>query len=638
MLASLAMTFKLLTHSAPGCRRAIATLWTMLCAVMPAAAVSSEELSDALVERLAAHWQWQRLLHIPQPGRPSDIRSADFFLAERGRTDAVAELRATLRAYAEPWPGEPDTHARCRFPARYRWLSRHVNLPGYERRDTRCQRFEQWARLDQLRSISVLLISGYFGNPASTFGHALLKLNSDQDAAAGGLLDLSINYGALVPENEWAPVYVLRGLFGGYEAAFSDKLHYTNDLVYARTEFRDAWDHELVLDEQARELLVMHLWEIVGRKLTYYFLTDNCAYRLAELLELVTGSRLLGRSSVWFIPVEMFHRIDEAQQRDSIRLVNTIRFVPSAERSLRHRFAALTPAEAWAAAEGIADDAANLPRTLQALPSERASAVLDGLMAYYEFQMAAEGPPTRLALQEAKNRVLRHRLSLPAAEPKEPGIEPLMSPASAAAPMEVALGVGHVAQGTVFARLRWAPVSYDFGSFNALQGGELTVMDVVADIDAHGAVRLEQFDLFRVRKLNVNRMKLPQDSTLSWQARMGVRREIREGESRTDEFASVGIGRAAACTSFLLCYAMLDVLVQSAPSRLALQPGLGLVSSQANWRGALSVGSRHDIGLRRWRGHLAAHLSRRLSQHDSIRLEVRQDEQVRTVLSFARHW
>lgn len=618
-------------------RRAIAMLCAMLFVWLPAAAVATQEISDAAVKQLATHWQWLRLLHVPQAGRPSDIRSQDFFLSEQGDTDSEAELRATLRAYAMPWDGSPDTHARCRFPARYRWLSQHVNLPGYTRRDARCQRFEQWARLDQLQSISVMLISGYFGNPASTFGHALIKFNTDQGDAAG-LLDLSINYGALVPENEWAPVYVLRGLFGGYEAAFSDKLHYTNDLVYARTEFRDAWDYQLALDEEARELLVMHLWEVVGRKLTYYFLTDNCAYHIAELLELATGARLLARSSVWYIPVEMFHRIDEAQQRGGKRLVSGVRFVASAERSLRHRLAAQAPADALATMEAIGNAATNLPHTLQPLPPERAPAVLDTLLAYYEYQIAAEAPAARPALLEAKDRVLRHRLSLPGAEPVEPAIPPLPSPAAATAPMAVAVGLGQATRGASFLRMRWAPVSYDFASFNALETGELTVMDLVADADVHGAVRLNQMDLVRVRKLSVNPMPLPRDGSLSWQARIGIRRELRDGEFHADEFASFGVGRATAWSPFLLGYAMLDTLVQSAPSRFALEPGFGVVSRHAGWRASLSMGSRLDIGPRRWRGHLAADLSRRLSQHESMRLEFRRDEQVRTVLSLAHHW
>jgi hypothetical protein len=594
--------------------------------------------SEAAIDRLATDWQWLRLLHISQPGQPSEIRSGDFFLAANGREDAAAELRATLAAYAAPWPEDQDSHPRCRFPARYHWLSRKIDLPGYVRREPRCRRFEQWARLDQLRSISVLLISGYFGNPASTFGHALIKLNTEQGLATDGLLDLSINYGALVPEHESAPVYVLRGLFGGYEAAFSDKLHYANDLVYARTEFRDVWDYELALDDDARELLVMHLWEVVGRKFAYYFLTENCAYRIAELIELATGSRLLERSSVWYIPVEMFHRLDDVPRRGGHPLVQSVRFVPSAERLLRQRLASLNPAEASVAQASIASDANDLDHQLQALPGERQPVVLDAMLAYYEYRLVAD-PSLSESTRGAKDRVLRQRLSLSSSD--ESTSHPVMqlpSLASASAPMVGALSAGHERHGESFVRLRWAPVSYDFTTFNGLETGELTVMDWVVDVDDRGAARLEQLDLARVRKLNVSPTRIPGESRMSWQARVGARRELRDGTAHTDGFAAFGVGRAASWGQSTLCYAMLDGLVQSAPSFLAIEPNIGLMSQRGRWKGALQIAARYDISQRRWRERGEVGLSHRLTQHRALRLELKRNERTRVALGFTQHW
>ena len=68
-----------------------------------------------------------------------------------------------------------------------------------------------------------------------------------------------------MPENEWAPVHVVRGLLGVYEAGFSGP-PYTHDRVYSRTEFRDIWDYELALDDHEQLLLVYHLGEIAGKK------------------------------------------------------------------------------------------------------------------------------------------------------------------------------------------------------------------------------------------------------------------------------------------------------------------------------------------------------------------------------------
>ena len=100
--------------------------------------------------------------------------------------------------------------------------------------------------------------------PASSFGHSLLRLNTEDGSASDGLVDLGVNFGALVPDGESTLVYVVKGLSGGYQAGFSDKPYYAHDLMYSRTEFRDMWDYALDLVDAERMMLVYHLWEIVG--------------------------------------------------------------------------------------------------------------------------------------------------------------------------------------------------------------------------------------------------------------------------------------------------------------------------------------------------------------------------------------
>ena len=279
---------------------------------------------------------WLKLLHYDRHGQRSEIVSDDFFLSPTGKTAPAAELQATLAAYFESWPADTNLHVRCRFPARYFWLSQQIDLPGYVVREPRCGRLEKWAMLDRLRSVSLLLVSGYFGNPASTFGHALLRLNTG-DADDPNMLDVTINYGALVPENELMVLYVYRGLFGGYQSGFSDKYFYTEDLVYARKELRDFWVYELNLSDEQVRLLAFHLWEVIGKKFTYHFLTQNCAYRLAELLELVTDEPWLTNSRVWYLPVEMFHRLTTLDAARPGRLVRSVLFIPSSQRELQHQ-------------------------------------------------------------------------------------------------------------------------------------------------------------------------------------------------------------------------------------------------------------------------------------------------------------
>jgi len=92
-----------------------------LCALVSGVAANAAQAPD--FEALAASARWQALMHV-NPGATlrsigaSYVDDADFFLAPDGATDIEAELVATwqaLKPKASP--------ARCRFPARYRFLA-----------------------------------------------------------------------------------------------------------------------------------------------------------------------------------------------------------------------------------------------------------------------------------------------------------------------------------------------------------------------------------------------------------------------------------------------------------------------------------------------------------------------------------
>ncbi|MCI5166708.1 MAG: hypothetical protein D3903_11585, partial [Candidatus Electrothrix sp. GM3_4] len=121
--------------------------------------------------QLAQHPAWLKLLHFN--GGQSEVLSNDFFLSPEGRHNPEAELRATIDAYSKPWPADNgDTHARCRFPARYLWLSSQIPLPDYTPQPSQCINLSKWSLPEQVKSISLFLVSGYLGNPASVFGHS----------------------------------------------------------------------------------------------------------------------------------------------------------------------------------------------------------------------------------------------------------------------------------------------------------------------------------------------------------------------------------------------------------------------------------------------------------------------------------
>jgi hypothetical protein len=606
------------------------------CARQPADSLPA--IGDETLRALAAHPQWLRLLHATSNGR-SEIHTPEFFLSPDGATDPHAELFATVQALSQAPGRAPEEHARCRFPARTLWLSQHLDLGPKALPHLSCPKLAAWAQVDRLRSISLLLVSGYFGNPASSFGHSLIRLNTEDGRASDGLTDLGVNFGALVPENEWAPVYVVRGLFGGYQAGFSDQPYYTHDRVYSRTEFRDIWDHELALDDHEQLLLVYHLWEIAGKKFTYFFLKQNCAYRMAELLALARDDdRLLARSRAWYAPVELFHRLHEAQRDGERPWIRAVRFIPSAERVVRHQFARLQPQEAFSA-HRILEQAPDEPmRQLKDVEAGRRIDVLDALLAYQNYRIAAEEPEVSAATRTARQRELLARLRLPPRTGADSPVPALTSPSEGSPPLLAALGVGHDRERGDFMRLRATLFSYELSGHHALPNGELVVLDTTLHADAKGRVKLDRVDLIRAKKLNAMDTSIHGESRLSWQIALGAQRELADGRDRLRASATFGAGYATSCGTATTAYAIVNGLLLGAPSRAALEPQVGLVMHAGHWKTWTRLGARRESGTDRWAVRHRTEATYRITADRAVRMELSREPATRAVMSLLQYW
>ncbi|WP_420208565.1 DUF4105 domain-containing protein [Candidatus Electronema sp. JC] len=586
---------------------------------------------------LARHPTWLKLLHFDRESGQSEILSPDFFLASDGRQNAEAELRATLAAYAAPWPEDGNSHARCRFPARYFWLNQQLHLPDYQPVPAQCRALARWSLPEKTQSFSLFLVSGYLGNPASVFGHSLLKLNTKAQDDQAGLFDLTVNYGALVPEDEPVALYILRGLGGGYQAGFSDRYFYTQDLVYSRTEFRDIWDYELLLTDAQRTLLVLHLWEVLGKKFAYYFLDKNCAFRLAELLELVFDEPLLERAKFWYAPVETLHRLEDLDRQRRAAgqpgLIKSVRFIPSAQRRMRHQFSLLRPEEQAAARAVIRQGPDSLQEHLAELKPERQAEVADSLLAYANYRLTAEQPEPSAAAKAMKNRLLPARFLLPPSS--GPLAEPpaLPSPAAGDKPMLVSLGAAYDARQQAQLRLRWAPFIQESLGRNSLAGDELAVLDTSVSLGGkEDALFLEQLDLIRIRKIKTNFMAEDGENPWSWQLRGGVA----EDEGRYDALLQFGIGWAWQISPQLTAYAMTDAAAHSVEPYLRLRPQLGLLAGNGGIKGRLLAG----LATVNYEGDaqpfLSAELQAGLSAQTALCISVEQAE--RTALTAELKW
>ncbi len=387
-----------------------------------------------------------------------------------------------------------------------------------------------------------------------------------------------MNYGALVPEDESTLRYIYKGIFGGYKASFSDKYYYTQDLVYSRLESRDMWEYELNLTAAQRQLLIYHVWEVLGQKFDYFFLNENCAYQLSGLLELVIDEPLLDDSYAWYLPVEAFHRLQNIDaQRAAVGknlVVGKIRFLPSSQRKLNYQISQLLGLEKVVLTELMGNSDVDLAALLQPFDQEAKSRILDASLAYYNYRLLKEGLEPLEETKALKQALLLARFKLPARQNTVAKVPDLPSPVSSNKPMTLGLGLGYHSIEGVYPRLRWVGYNQNTTGKNTLEGDELVLLDTAIGVAGNQHdVFLENIDFIRLRKLNKSDMAV-RDSAWSWEMRTAIelnKKGVRDA-AVYDGLFSFGIGKAWGIGDKMTIYAMTDMAIHSRDSFIRLRP------------------------------------------------------------------
>jgi hypothetical protein len=472
---------------------------------------------------------WQRLLvYEDDRGSPSGVRSAihspEFFLSEQGATDPAAELQATLAAMLAPLPGQNDTHAKCRFPARRIWLQQHLPAQADALAEIDCPAFRAWARPDQVDSISLVFANGYLGNPASYYGHSFLKFNHSKASGSSSLLDSTLNYGAITKGQDDPVSYIVKGIFGGYDGGFSPIEYHFHEATYGENELRDMWEYRLALPEAARRLIIAHAWEVTQKKYTYYFFRRNCAYRVAELIEIASGLQIIPRQRPWVMPQELIRTMARASYAGT-PLVSARIYHPSRQARLYQRYAALSGPEHALMQSIVARDAAPSGPQMAALPVERRQAVIDALLDYHQFRLErGKNAPGKRSTPEYVE-ALNARFALPPGDSGAAAPQP-ESPDSGRAASYVQAGISHTGSRGQAIEVRIRPAYYDALDSDGAQArnSALSMFDTYLTVE-HGDWRIRRLDLLAIDSMNAAVTGLPGDRATGWRLALGLDEE-----------------------------------------------------------------------------------------------------------------
>lgn len=516
---------------------------------------------------------WLDLLKYEPDGNgfKSEITSTEFFLAKQGSTDPKAELEANINALFDD-SVTTDEHVRCQFPERYRWLSEQLLKPFATAELAKCTSFQNWAKSEKLSSASLIYADGYLGNPASFFGHILLKLDYEgNDHGSNYLLDNSFNFGAAIPSEDGAIKYVLKGFFGGYFAAFKDDSFHRHHKAYAEQESRSLWRYQLNLSEGELNSLVSHLWELRERKFDYYYLNDNCASRMADLLAMIKPEWRFNMNTPWIQPISIFKTLVQ----DNEQAFRKIERISSFHQKFLTSYQQLSHSEKEALLEAENNYAFDKASYLD-LPEENKINVLTTLMRYFDYQKASGNRD----ISTKRASVLKERFSLKAQQTKDNNDSNSRPPHLGQYPTTLRVSVANSDLRGTGASLTLRPTYYDLLSIDEgrLKDSNLEMGTLQIGFE-EDKLFLKRFDLANILTLSPAKTDMREDNPLAWKIRIGLQ-STNHGCLECLTFVNeVGIGKSKK-TKAGLWYGLAEAKLQTrstAQKRLSSAARLGVL-------------------------------------------------------------
>lgn len=491
----------------------------------------SEEL------QLFANKKWLNLLHYKKNWGgdfESDITNRIFFIDDQGYIDPKNELISSIKKIYSDDENLNEASFQCRFPARFAFLREHLPQLSFTKKQ-KCTKYLDFIKNDSISSVSIVFANGYFSNPASFFGHPFLKFKSQKDISSG-LLDTSINYGAFSPKNENPFSYAIKGLLGGYKAGYTSSEYYYSENIYGEVELRDLWEYELSLTDAQIKEIVAHIFELFGNEFPYYFFSDNCAYRFAELLELTTNKKLIGNNSIYALPVNFIRNLKQSG------LIKNIIYHPSRQSRFHQKYFNLSSEEKDQFQNISEDNEIIYSDGFKSKSNLEKANILEALISYSSYRSIVNQKELG-AISKSRMLYLKERAQLPISENSKGSELPINSPDSGQNVFQTQFGFLDKADDSFYLKIR--PVYYDYltSASGFLGNSELRILDVEVYF-RKSLLRFNEVSLIAVENLNTSKTGLKDDGGYAWGFKTGYRESHLDLKEHGVFFLGGGFGKA----------------------------------------------------------------------------------------------
>ena len=587
-------------------------------------------LQQAQMQHLSEHVSWKRFMYAPPKGQKtagdakrSEVRYASYFYNIAGAEDIDQELQSSIRQLFQP--ARENESIRCRFPARSNWLIQQLNIPEAVLPPVTCPELEHW--LGQIKPYKATLIyaTDFMGNPSSMFGHTLLRLDP-KDQQELNLVSYAINYAATVVDAD-SFSFAWKGLTGQYPGEYSLMPYYRKVKEYGDFESRDLWEYELALTPAETRMLVEHIWELKHVQFPYYFIHDNCAYRLLGLIDLVLPEANLQQRYRWSaIPVQTIKTVEQQG------LIKHRVYRPALETQLLAQARQHGTALAKAAAEISQLDLPQIDEALQQYSSVEQARILE--MAYDHLYLQLVSQKVTAAFAEPRLRqilAIRSRLMEP--KQRQPVEQPKQDPLMGHHAHQIQLQAGQV-QKHGFAQLGLRAAYHDLidpqGGFRT--GTQLKFLQgSVQYREDRQQLKLHDFQLMDV---NAYAPLTPFKTPISWGFGIGWQQEALNSQGQFSDQDQHGVLNLSSQFGLTLsdqsrqyvCFAQVQNHVQAGDAlqkgwRVGLGPRFGCQNVWSeNVHSVTEVALPYWEDQHQWQLKLNSQLQYQLSPQNSLRL------------------
>lgn len=605
-------------------------LWSPFAVFASDNAYLEELIQRARQANLSQRAEWLNLLHYKPypywPGKRSLADDSEFFNAPHGKTDAAAELEATLAAFFSTSEETDKTqNPQCRFIARYQWLKQELQFDPARLPSQPCKRFYQWhASLDP-QEVTLVFPAAYLNNPASMYGHTLLRIDARDQDEKTRLLAYSISYAAGTDETSGL-IFAVRGLFGGYPGVFAITPYYLKVREYSDIENRDVWEYQLTLTPKEIDRLLMHVWELGPTHFDYYFFDENCAYHLLSLLEVARpGLQLTDRFQWWAIPSDTVRAVT-----DQAGLLKRVVYRPASVTIMRQRLKQMSADQGRLARDlGQQRIDANNDR-IRELPALDQARVLELGYEYTAYEATTGGGKAANAFSHMRNLLLaRSRLEVP---PQKPEVAvPSVRPDEGHKTSRIGIGAGS-RDGRHFEEIHVRPTYHDLLDHDAgyTRGAQIQFFDMRwRHYRGDDGLRLEEFKPLDIVSLS------PRNDffhPVSWKVNIGWTRKRFPGNEEPLVFRLNGGPGLAYSTpekfdGGVVYYGFIEAALDVGSRfdrdyALGAGPAIGLLANVTDrWGVHLSARSlRYGLGDDHWSRDLVLEQRYALSRQSALRL------------------